>query len=125
MGAAPSCEKPSSGAPPSPRPPSRDLLPFCQVGRDVFAAPQDHAGPIGFFFPLAGLLIFPAAAGSYGKFRHRNLRGGVGGFGVPAEMPDQDHFVNAAACHDFQNYHTGTSRVPLTKKRQRKLSTFK
>ncbi len=76
------------------------LLAFGEIGRDVLSAPQDHVGPVGFFLPLARLLIFPAAVRGHRKLGDRRLRGGVRGFGVAAEMSDQNHFIYATTCHD-------------------------
>ena len=55
--------------------------------------------PIRFLFPFSRLFVLPAPAGGDGKFRDGRAALGELGLGILAEVPHQNHFVDASGCH--------------------------
>ena len=68
---------------------------FQEVGGEVLTLPQRDVAPICLFFPFTGLCVLPIETGRYRELRNRNSTRSELGFGVAAEVPKQDDFVNA------------------------------
>ena len=90
-----------------------NLLALLQVVGNILRAPDGAVVPVRLFLPLAGLLIFPAAIGGDGERGLRYTAGRELGFGVFAQMTQQDDFVDASGCHITQNCNTWPWRPRL------------
>src|SRR5208283_140213 len=76
-----------------------DLLALGQIRGQVLIAPQGDIVPVGLIFPIAGLRVLDAPVGGQGETRDRNSARRVPGFGIPAQVAQEDYFVDATACH--------------------------
>src|SRR5262249_1428591 len=58
-----------------------------------------HPVPLGLFLAFAGCLVAPAFRGGNAQIRDRAAVLGAPDLGIPAEIADEDHFVDRT-CHD-------------------------
>src|SRR5208283_876880 len=77
-----------------------DLLALGEIVGDALLTPHDDVVPVGLLFPFPGLLVLPAPVRSDGEDGSGDAAGGELGFGILAQMPDQDDLVDASGSHD-------------------------
>src|SRR5206468_4997480 len=67
--------------------------------------PEHDVVPLSAVLPFATFIFIPFI-GSEREFRHRRTAGRVFYFRIFAEIPQQNHFVNALSCHKCSFRHT-------------------